>query len=872
MDEAGLIRSGIERLDEIIQGFRLGDNVVWKVESLQDYVAFAEPFVEQAIEDGRRCVYMRFAPHEPIVGPRDGLEIIQIDPSEGFDAFSGQAHRIIEERGREVFYVFDNLSALVVKWATDELLANFFQVTCPYLFELDTVAYFALTRGQHAHYAVARIRETTQVLIAVYNVKGKKYVHPLKVWDRYSPQMFLPHLISEKAWSPVFSSGDAAEVAALASQKPLGVQASVSAPWESVYAKLTQYRESGRALPETTPEIAALKQELVRMMIGGHPDFRQLATRYFGLDDLFRIRDRLIGSGRIGGKAAGMLLARRILTQYEGGTDFTGILEDHDDFYVGSDVFFTFLVNNNLFRLRLQLMSDPDLSWEEFEEVEGRFLAGEFPPEIVAQFRNMLDYYGQAPIIVRSSSLLEDSFGSAFAGKYRSEFCANQGHPDQRLAAFLHAVKRVYASTLNPDVLSYKRKRGLAGRDEQMAILVQRVSGRVFGDFFFPALAGVAMSRNLYVWTSRIDPRQGVIRLVFGLGTRAVDRVGFDYPRMIPVGHPRLRPEVGMKVVKYSQRQLDLIDLPANRFDTRSFREVVSDASYPHLHLLVSELKEGGLYDSIGRYVQTPPGDLVLTFNNLIDRTPFVSIMGEMVAELERVYGHPVETEFTASIEPDGRVRVNLLQCRPMAIPGLSQQVSLPDDMEPDRVLFRSSRFIGGGVVDQIHHVVYIAPERYAAIASPDVKKSLGRVVGQVNARLRGVDGRELIMGPGRFGSSNIDLGVNVTYADIENAAVLVEVAREETGQMPEVSYGTHFFLDLVESETIYLAVYPADQRAEFNKGFFERAPSVLCDLVPGVEEFADLVRVIDVHAVTGGKYAQVVADPDSQRAICFLS
>ena len=196
-----MIHSGIAQLDEITQGLRLGDNVVWKVESLQDYVTFAEPFVARAIKEGRICVYLRFAPHEPVVRPRDGLEIIQIDPSEGFDAFSGQVHRIIEERGRETFYVFDNLSALVVKWATDELLANFFQVTCPYLFELDTVAYFALTRGQHAHHAVARIRETTQVLIAVYNVKGRKYVHPLKAWDRYSPQMFLPHLISEDKWS-----------------------------------------------------------------------------------------------------------------------------------------------------------------------------------------------------------------------------------------------------------------------------------------------------------------------------------------------------------------------------------------------------------------------------------------------------------------------------------------------------------------------------------------------------------------------------------------------------------------------------------------------------------------------------------------------
>jgi len=129
---------------------------------------------------------------------------------------------IIEERGKEAFYVFDNLSALVAEWATDELLANFFQVTCPFLFELDTVTYFALTRGKHAHGAVARIRDTTQLLIDVYRVQDQMYIHPLKVWDRYSPQMFLPHRLEADKWSPVFQSGDAAAVSSVARQHRCG--------------------------------------------------------------------------------------------------------------------------------------------------------------------------------------------------------------------------------------------------------------------------------------------------------------------------------------------------------------------------------------------------------------------------------------------------------------------------------------------------------------------------------------------------------------------------------------------------------------------------------------------------------------------------
>lgn len=865
------VRSGIDALDTALQGLRLGDNVVWQVDGLQDYVRFVEPFARQAIADRRDCVYLRFAPHDPVLDPRDGLTIIEVDPSPGFDYFSGEVHRIIEERGREVFYIFDNLSALVAEWATDELLANFFQVTCPFLFELDTVTYFALTRGQHAHSAVARIRDTTQILLDVYTVSGAMYVHPLKVWDRYSPQMFLPHLAAGAEWSPVFQSGDAAAVSATARRHPLRGTSGSIAPWDSVYRRLVQYRQSGIDINEPTPELAALRHELCRMVIGSHPEFNALADRYFTTEDLLAVRERLVGSGRIGGKAAGMLLARRILTSGEDAERFAQVLEDHDSFYIGSDVFFTFLVNNDLFRMRLQLSRNTRLTHEEFEEVEHRFLAGSFPTAIMEQFRNLIDYFGQAPIIVRSSSLLEDSFGNAFAGKYRSEFCANQGSPDERLEAFLRAVKLVYASALNPDALSYRRKRGLGESDEQMAILVQRVSGMPHGGLFFPSLAGVAFSRNLYAWNDRIDPNQGMVRLVFGLGTRAVDRVGGDYPRMIAVSHPQLRPEVGAKIARYSQRHVDVLDLEANELATKPFAQVIGGRDYPNLSLLVSAMADGHLGDPVSRRVEGPIENLVLTFNNLIRRTDLVATLGAMLRRLEIAYGHPIDTEFTANVTEDGGVRVNLLQCRPLWLPGSQGPVSVPADIPPERTLFRSSRMVSGGVVNDIRYLVVVDPREYAAIGSAELKQSLGRVVGRVNDLPQIVEGGVLMMGPGRWGSSNIDLGVNVGYSDIDNASVLVEIAREEAGHVPEVSYGTHFFQDLVEAQIIYLPVYPDDPESMFNHSFFEVSPNVLPDLLPDAERFADLVRVIDVPEASGGLRAHVVADPHVRSAICYL-
>jgi len=866
-----IVTSGLTALDQVLQGLRLGDNVVWQVDNLDDYRHFAEPFARQAIRDGRRCVYFRFAPHPPILPKIDGLDTIHLSAQAGFDSFSAMLHQIIEAEGREVFYVFDSLSALVVEWATDELLANFFQVTCPFLFELDTVAYFALTRGRHSHSAVARVRDTTQVLLDIYQVDGNMYLHPLKVWDRYSPQMFLSHMMSDGEWLPVFGSGDAAAVSASASRHPLQRRTKSLAPWESVYRRLIRYQESGKPLDEKTSEIVALKQELSRMMIGNHPEFNRLVDAYVTMDDLFAIRDRLIGSGRIGGKAAGMLVARRILLSEKGETDFAEILEAHDSFYIGSDVFFTFLVNNDLFRLRLQLSRATNISHEEFAEVEKRFLAGSFSPTVTEQFRDMLAYFGEAPIIARSSSLLEDNFGNAFAGKYRSEYCANQGSPEERLNAFLRAVKLVYASALNPDAMAYRRARNLGERDEQMAILVQRVSGTPYKQFFFPNLAGVAFSRNPYAWTDRIDPARGMIRLVFGLGTRAVNRVGNDYPRMIAVSHPQLRPEAGAKIAKYSQWEVDLIDLEDNAFTTRPLAEVLEGRDYPNLHLFVSLMKDGYPADPWTSRLETTQEDLVLTFNHLLAKTSFVRFIGEMLTRLEKAYGQPIDTEFTAAVYAEDRVRINLLQCRPMRLPGAAGRVQLPEGIPPEQIIFRSGRTISGGVTPPIRYLLYIDPVGYGAVGSLEVKKSLGRVVGRINEHPDVARGRILMMGPGRWGSSNINLGVNVSYADINNTTVLVEMAREEAGQAPEVSYGTHFFLDLVEAQIIYLPVYPNDPEAEFNREIFESLPNILTDLLPDAERFREVIRVFDLPAATGGLYAHVVADPQSQRAVCYL-
>ena len=191
------ISCGIPELDTVFDYIRLGDNVVWQLSSLDNFPYFVNPFVSQCIADNRPLIYIRFATHKPLVEPQPGVTIYELNPHKGFESFTIEVRNIITRTGREACYVFDCLSELQTAWSADLMMGNFFRVTCPYLFELDTVAYFPIIRGGHSFQAIAKIRDTTQLLIDVYSGDDPDlYIHPLKVWNRYSETMFLAHRYS----------------------------------------------------------------------------------------------------------------------------------------------------------------------------------------------------------------------------------------------------------------------------------------------------------------------------------------------------------------------------------------------------------------------------------------------------------------------------------------------------------------------------------------------------------------------------------------------------------------------------------------------------------------------------------------------------
>lgn len=645
------------------------------------------------------------------------------------------------------------------------------------------------------------------------------------------------------------------------------------APWDILFAKGAEYESLP---PDQRARVQHHLREIVvvltKAMISDHLQFVGLAKEIFTVADLTDIRQRRIGRGKIGGKAAGMLLAYKILQTDE--SEIGEALRPHvvmpESYYVGSDVFYDFHAYNHL----LEYVNQKYKSQEEIEHtypgICDIYRQGRFPPEIMDALEGLLKRIGKAPIIVRSSSLLEDSFGTAFAGKYESYFCPNQGSLGENLAALTDAIARIYASVLNPSALLYRQKMGLVDYDERMAILIQKVQGERYGRWFFPAIAGVAFSRNPFRWNQRIRREDGLVRMVCGLGTRAVDRVPNDYPRMVPLSHPTLRPEVSVDEIKrYSQHFIDVLDFDRNEFCSEPIRDVIGP-DYPHLPYLASWDRD----DYLAPVRSAVSGDkvpLVFTFDRLLRETPFPEVMRDLIGLLETRYGFPVDTEFTADVWRDKQghqVRIHLLQCRPQASMAEVAGVEIPDVPE-DRKVLVSTRLVPHGRVSGIRYAVYVKPDAYSSLSTQARKIEVARIVGRLNQRL--ADESFVLIGPGRWGSTNIDLGLKVTYADIYNARMLIELGLAGGESAPEVSYGTHFFQDLVESQIYPLAVFPDDRGAFFRFDFFEAEANSLSDLLPEDAEYSDIVRVLDIPAVTGGKRLEVVMNSDEELAVGFL-
>lgn len=861
--------SGIPGLDHIVGGVMAGDNIVWQVDDINDARPLIGPFCEHAVRSGKKLVYFRFARHAPLVTEEMGAEICHLNPQEGFESFLFKVHDVIERSGIGAYYVFDCLSDLVADWYSDQMLANFFMLTCPYLYDLETVTYFFLMRNHHSNHATAPITDTTQLFLDIFRYKDELYIRPLKVIHRYSSTMHMLHAWVGQQFLPVTESGVISEILRSVPRPELESGGAHLDIWHRTFAAA---REAQKDLDEgkgSEEEVERYFQRLLRMVVTRDERILAICKKHFTLRDILQIGKRIIGTGLLGGKTVGMLLARKILcNRFE---RWEEVREIHDSFYVASDVFYTYLVRNGCWWVRAS-QRNPDTYLKGAPDARRQILRGTFPDFLIKQFSDMLDYFGQSPIIVRSSSLLEDNYGNAFAGKYESVYLANQGPRVMRLDDFMSAVKTIYSSTMSEKALRYRAQRGLLDLDEQMALLVQRVSGAVHGNLFYPDIAGVGFSYNPYRWSDSIDPEAGVLRVVAGLGTRAVDRSDDDYTRVVALNAPTKRPEGAMAdVSKFAQRKMDALNLSANQLTSMAFPDVVRQS--PEFPLEQFASRDAGIDAYMKEKGRKDLWPWVLTLHGVLDNTTFVKDMRKILRIVQNEYDYPVDIEFAAKIMHDGAYRLNLLQCRPFQVQGGGMITDPPDGVAENKIILRTEgAVIGKSLQGSVDRFIYVVPSVYGNLPIRE-RYRIARLVGKVVSRgaEEGVE-NVMLLGPGRWGTTTPSLGVPVSFAEINHASILCEIVAMRDDLVPDVSLGTHFFSEIVEMEILYVALFPDRDGNRLNESIFLNAPNKLSEILPDVSaERAKVIRVVDAADLPDRQSATIYANTLKQQVLCYL-
>ena len=616
-----------------------------------------------------------------------------------------------------------------------------------------------------------------------------------------------------------------------------------------------------------------LRVSLVRRLLTEQLEFINVAKNYVDITDFHEILQHTIfpsqGHGKIGGKSSGLFLANQIIRRHSTKGDLLSEIKTPKTWYIASDGLHNFVYCNHLEDVFTLKYKEIDEIRQEYPDIVQVFKHSHFSSEIAKGLSVALDDFGRQPLIVRSSSLLEDRIGAAFSGKYKSLFLANQGSKQERLHALMDAIAEVYASTFSPDPIEYRAERNLLDFQEGMGILIQEVVGTKVGEYFLPAFAGVAFSHNEFRWSPRITREDGLVRLVPGLGTRAVDRLGDDFPILVSPGKPGLRANAtAEEMVRYSPQYMDVISLNTNSFETVRVSDFLRECGdkMPGVEQLVSIYDQGQLRLPMLGQVDFERDDVVVTLEGLLSRTPFLKQMKALLSLLEEKLETPVDIEFAS----DGK-SLYLLQCRAQTLAQQYTPAPIPRDIPEERIVFSANRYVSNGSVPNITHIVYVDPEKYSQVGSLEELHSIGRAVGQLNKVLP--KRQFILMGPGRWGSrGDIKLGVSVTYSDINNTAMLIEIARKKGDYTPDLSFGTHFFQDLVEASIRYLPLYPDDDGVLFNELFLTRSDNILAELAPKYASLADTIRVLDLPMVADNQVLNVLMNEDLDEAVGILA
>lgn len=631
-----------------------------------------------------------------------------------------------------------------------------------------------------------------------------------------------------------------------------------------------------KAVKDTEMSSRATKRwlivELVRRFLTDNSKMIENSRKYLCVEDFCELLDTLICSpkstGKVGGKATGFFLANKIVESHlKSNPAFTNIKQIRT-WYIASDELESLLHENSMDELNEHKYRDILEIRIGYPKIVHSIKHTRLSPYIIRELSQILEHCDDRPLIIRSSSLLEDQRNAAFSGKYKSLFLTNTGTKSERLKGLVDCVLEVYSSMFSPDSIQYRKEHGLLDCSEQMGVMIQEVVGRRIGPYYFPLFSGVGFTNNEFRWSPRLRREDGVLRMVVGLGTRAVDRVGDDFPILVSPGQPKIRVNhVPQEMQKYSPQMMDVLDMEKNQFVSVSISEIIRKYGdeIPYLDQAVSILKDDFLCEYNKYSADLERDHILVTFDGLINKTPVISQVKSIMTLLEEKLGYPVDIEFAS----DGE-NFYLLQCRPQSKGQDNLPVAIPTNISTQNTVFTANKYISNGKVLGIKSVVYVDPEEYGRLES---HQDLVRVANAVSELNRILYRRSFIlMGPGRWGSrGDIKLGVQVTYSDINNTSMLIEIAQKKSRHQPELSFGTHFFQDLVEADIKYLPLYPEDHDIIFSKGFFHKNTNSLETLLPAYADLSEVIKVINISENYFKKELVVLMNADLERAIAYL-
>ena len=516
----------------------------------------------------------------------------------------------------------------------------------------------------------------------------------------------------------------------------------------------------------------------------------------------------ICGSGTIGGKGRSLLFALKRLR--ESGDPVLAATRVPESIYFGIGIFQQFL--EGIPALDAVLKREP-------AELEKAFLAAPLPQEARLRIRQFVEEITD-PVVIRSSSRLEDDVKHSFAGKYLTNFLGSCGTPAERAAAVETEMKRIYSRTFFPSAEDYRRRHALGPDD--MGIILIRMAGRRRGPYYYPTMAGVGYSQNFRRWTTRIRQEDGLVRLVFGMGTMSTKR---GYARTVSLTNPLLRPEgyASEKISAIAQERFHVIDeAHPNEITTLDVKKEWPGlkANHPDFAAFaeVCRYEEGELaFEPIMKnMVSVPPGAKVcFTFENFPRKYPgFFKRIKATLKLLEEAMGVPADIEFAYEPTED---ELSLIQSRPFW-----SQTSLHGgipQLEPQQILLQADRMVTQGSIPDVKKIIYVDYNRY--YAQRDFYGT-ARIIGELN---RMSDEPYILVAPGRIGSSNPELGVPVKYEELTNCRCMVELGIPRLGYMPELSYGTHFFSDLEVDGVLYMPVFSGEDKNIINTDWFEATP-----------------------------------------------